>query len=267
MLTQTLTTANASLSILPCCKTDGSVCDCVSSLNADYTQRPDSYDCAKKMGTYVLKYGPAYASEIYGYLVASNFKSKIDLTRPLNICSLGCGYSPEYFAIKKYLQDNNINLVVNYVGIDKSQCWQNFRPVTNECTYYQHDLSLPFQLHQNPDMVIVGKVYSTLYRNNRVASAAFINNLQQLVSTNFNSNTALIFVDVNHQAFGRDSFHNAVNKFLPKFNQYYFNEPGCYSQVGWVPIPPSGLAFCVPPNLNVGSINKTGKTVIFEYMR
>lgn len=113
MLSDVLRKSNERLAELECCKQDGSVCNCLDSWHDDFYSRPDSYNCEKKMSTYVLNYGAAYASEIYHYLTASNFKSKINTTRPLKVISLGCGFSPDYFAIKKYFENNNIFLPID----------------------------------------------------------------------------------------------------------------------------------------------------------
>lgn len=119
MFSQVLKKSEKRLSELQCCKQDGSACNCTTSLHEDYSERPDSYDCEKKMSTYVLRYGAAYASEIYHYLEASNFKQKINITRPLKIKSLGCGFSPDYFAIKTYLEKITLNCRCNILAWTK----------------------------------------------------------------------------------------------------------------------------------------------------
>lgn len=114
---ETLKNCNDRLSQYQCCNPNPEhICNCVNELSMDYdlnVRSADTYDCLKKMDTYIIRYGAAYASEIYHYLTASDFKSKIKLDQPLTIKSLGCGFSPDYHAIKKYLKDNNIQISIN----------------------------------------------------------------------------------------------------------------------------------------------------------
>lgn len=263
MFSQVLRRSDERLSELQCCKQDGSPCDCTTSLHEDYTARPDSYDCEKKMSTYVLRYGASYASEIYHYLVASNFKNKINTTRPLKIFSLGCGFSPDYFAIKKYFENNNIELPVQYFGVDKSTCWQFSRPSTEECTYYSADITSPFNFIE-PDVVVVSKVFSTLHRNSPTAAQGFLGNLQSAVNNSFKPGTILIFADVNLNDFGRDIFHQSVSAYLPNYAQYYFDG---YTGNNWTRIEQDELAFDIPDGLSVAPLKSVRKTVIFEYRK
>jgi hypothetical protein len=263
MLNEIFRNCNAQVSAQTCCKTDGTPCDCVAAMNLDFTARGDTYNCEKKMSTYVLKYGAAYASEIYHYLVASNFASKINRTRPLTIYSLGCGFSPDYFAIKKYLTDQNIFQPINYIGVDSSSCWDGKRPLSGECSYYMGDITAPFTL-TSPDFIFVCKVFSTLYRNNQTVASNFLSNLMQVANDNFLPHSRLIYIDVNHQSFGRDVFHQSVINFLPKCAQYYFDG---YTGNGWQHITQNNLVFTAPPGLTNIQPQAVGKTVAFEYWK
>ncbi len=263
MFEQVLRNADERLSELPCCKGDGSECNCLNSLHEDFYSRPDSYNCEKKMRTYVLNYGAAYASEIYHYLVATNFMGKINTTRPLKVISLGCGFSPDYFAIKKYFADKHILQPIEYVGVDSSTCWVSVRPSVSDCSYVQADISSPFSL-VNPDVLVVSKVFSTLYRNDKAVAATFLNNLEQAVNDSFQPDTRLIFVDINNQQLGRDVFHQKVSTFLPNCTQYYFDG---YAKNNWVKISDNGLVFDIPDGLSVHPLPNAIKTVIFEYRK
>jgi hypothetical protein len=263
MFNNVLIRSNSRLSSLPCCKQDGTQCDCVSCMNADFTSRADSYDCEKKMSTYVLKYGAAYASEIYHYLVASNFASKVDKSRPLNVISVGCGFSPDYFALRKYFQVNSINVPINYTGVDKSKCWDSVRPYSAECRYIPADITEPFTM-KSPDVVVVSKVFSTLYRNNAAAADKFLKNLEKVAFKNFLEKTILIFIDVNHIDFGRDVFHKKVSSFLSTNSQYYFDG---YNERSWVHIKDEDIVFDIPDGLSGIQPHHIGKTVVFEYSK
>jgi hypothetical protein len=227
-------------------------------------RRADSYNCNKKMDTYIIRYGAAYASEIYHYLNASDFKSKIKLNKPIVIKSLGCGFSPDYYAIKKYFNDNDIQIPINYDGFDNSDCWDNALPNTDECDYYEADLTEQFDI-SDADVIIIGKVFSTLYRNQQHSS--FLNNLKSAVST-LKPETIIIFIDINHYAMGRDVFHNSVKRYLPKFKQYYYNPYGdAHTENGWEEINQTRQIFEIPNELSVTPLSSVGKTVIFEYRK
>lgn len=232
-------------------------------MNADFTSRPDSYNCEKKMSTYVLKYGAAYASEIFHYLVTSNFINKIDKSRPLKVISLGCGFSPDYFAIKKYFEVNNISQPLKYTGVDKSTCWNAIRPEIDECKYLSGDIEKPFTL-KSPDVVMICKLFSTLYRNDKNAAEKFLQNIEKVVRENFLPSTILIFVDVNHIDFGRDVFHQKVSSILPNYTQYYFDG---YTGNNWTHIPQKELVFEIPPGSGQVLPHSVGKTVVFEYRK
>lgn len=266
MLSYILQQCNDRISKYPCCK-ENHLCDCVSDLKDDYNctvRTADTYKCKKKMDTYVIRYGAAYASEIYHYLEASDFKSKIKLNKPIIIKSLGCGFSPDYYAIKKYLNDNDIQIPINYAGFDNSDCWDEALPNTDECNYYEVDLTNQFDI-SDADVVIIGKVFSTLYRNNEYRD--FLKNLKLAVST-LKSGAIVIFIDINHCNFGRDVFHNSVSQYLPRFNQYYFNqEENPYIGNDWEAIEQSNIVFDIPDRLTVSPLRHTGKTVIFEYRK
>lgn len=264
MLCDVLQASNNLVRVTPCCKTDQGLCDCLRELSTDYTKRADSYNCHKKMGTYVLKYGPVYSSEIYWYLDATNFIERMPRGRPLRVFSLGCGFSPDYFAIKQYVADKSTGSSIEYVGIDLSNYWGAFRPLARDCSYISHDLTRPFEL-VSPDIVVVGKVFSTLFRNNRAAADAFLLNLQVSVLRDFNEETILVFFDVNHKDFGRDYFHQAASRFLSRCRQSYFE--GGYTGNGWTCIKPGGMVFYIPPNLCVAPETNPKKSVVFEYRR
>jgi hypothetical protein len=216
------------------------------------------------MRTYVLRYGAAFASEIYHYLTASNFKAKvIGMARPLKVVSLGCGFSPDYFAIRKYLEDNNICLAIEYFGLDKSNSWGHLRPDVDECQYCSFDITQPFPQF-TADLVVVSKLFSTLYRNNETLANTFLNRLEQVADLSFGSKTTLIFVDVNLDIFGRDVFHDRVSLFLPNYRQYYYDG---YSKDNWIKIAKRELVFDIPTGLSVDPLTNTGKTVIFEYRK
>ncbi len=261
MLIRALNQCNEALLHYPCCKTDGTECNCLSSLKDDYYNRADTYNCHKKMNTYVLRFGLAYASEIYNYLSFSKFKNKFDLSKPLNVKSLGCGFSPDYYALKQYFQNQNIQTQINYIGLDSGECWNLARPNDGNCSYPLSDLTTPFDL-SNTDVVFISKVFSTLYKNDN--GSVFLLNLENAIKQTLKTGALIVFIDINTNKMGRDQFHSSVSKYLPNFNQYYF---GGYSGYNWLKINENEMVFPVPPMLSIEPLTSTGQTVVFEYRK
>lgn len=261
MLGDALKECDKKLNSLQCCKTDKTPCDCVSSLSEDYNNRPDSYNCLKKMNTYALRYGPAYMSEIYHYLVKSDFK-RLFSEKELTVVSLGCGFSPDYYAIEQYIETYSPGSKVKYYGVDNSTCWNTARPVKDNCTYQDFDLTTPFVFKGKIDVLIIGKIFSTLYRNKKHTD--FLENLKSAIEGNFENDSVVIFFDVNHVNMGRDVFHRNVSSYLANFEQYYFDG---YTGNGWNKIDDNFIICDVPTELSVPSLSGTGKTVVFEYRK
>lgn len=261
MLGDALKQCDKKLNSLPCCKTDNTPCDCVVSLTEDYNSRPDSYNCLKKMNTYALRYGPAYMSEIYHYLVESDFK-RLFSDKKLRIVSLGCGFSPDYYAMEEYIATYSPESKIKYFGVDNSTCWDTARPVKNNCFYKEIDLTSKFKFSEKVDVVIISKVFSTLYRNNKHTD--FLKNLKHAIKNTLKKGAIVIFVDINHRDMGRDVFHRSVSSYLTDFEQYFFDG---YEGYGWNKITNDFIICDVPTELSVHSLTGTGKTVIFEYRK
>lgn len=260
MLSEALSNCNKQIDRLECCKTDETPCNCVDALSQDYKSRSDSYDCPKKMNTYVLRYGPAYVSEIYHYLVESDFKKRLNGNK-VRVASLGCGFAPDFYALEEYLSTYKPEVELSYTGADTSTCWDIARPVKPNCKFKSLDLTKPFEFG-DVDVVIIGKVFSTLYRNG--VHVSFLDNLKSAIKSTLPDSAIVIFTDINHYAFGRDVFHNSVSAYLPNFTRYYFDG---YEGYGWHKIPNNYIVCDVPDGLSVSSLDGTGKTVVFEYRK
>ena len=112
MLNKILTQCLNNYPTFPCCHKDDRNCYCYNCIQPSfYDGGVDEYDCPKKLNFYVLKYGPSYVSEIYHFLSASQILEHFQ-DKNINILSLGCGFSPDYFAISKYISDNKYEFTV-----------------------------------------------------------------------------------------------------------------------------------------------------------
>ena len=62
-----LNNCSAQYSLLDCCHPKP-VCNCLECLPDGFFGNDDNYSCEKKQYSYVMRYGPIFASEIYHYL-------------------------------------------------------------------------------------------------------------------------------------------------------------------------------------------------------
>ncbi|KFF65370.1 hypothetical protein SOV92_02860 [Pectobacterium brasiliense] len=250
---------NNEISSLECCG-DRSPCNCENSLTEDYYHRNDSYNCQKKMDTYVIKYGPSYISEIYHYLEVSQILTRFR-NSPLNIISLGCGFAPDYYAISKYNQDNQLNIQINYTGLDLSTFWNTARPNVQNCTFRQTNLTESFSL-KDAHIVFICKSFSTMYKNGM--HAQFLQNLTSAINQDMSPGSILVFIDVNHIGLGRDVFDDNISSAISPINKYHFKG---YSELDWIIINNNNVIYNINQGLFVESIPNTNDTIIFEYRK
>jgi hypothetical protein len=228
-----------------------------------------------------MYYGPIYVSEIYHFLVQSNFlKSSIEQKREyiknnelygfnnltedsmipihLNVMSLGCGFGPDDIALNKYRfshLDWNVNF--NYSGYDKEPLWNyitqsNALPIT-------YDL-LDGMNFQNINILFINKLLSTL-KNLRLLTDffdVFKDALEDLPVGAF-----VVFNDVNHYNEGRDDFETfAARNNLQIINRYYFDG---YSD-SYIHIPIS-IVTNTSTNSSVNPKTYANHTIIFLYQK
>lgn len=210
-----------------------------------------------------MNYGPAYASEIYHYfsksqILENNFNGKI-----LNIISLGCGFSPDLIALKKYIIDRNLSMKLNYLGLDNAPLWSKLR-INHTCAKYSTcDLLSGFNL-SGYDIVFINKLYSTMKENKK--DTQFLSILVHQIQTALPTNSFLVFNDVNHYVKGIDQFDSAVKIFFKTKNYYYFPVGNAYSG-NYSPIDQTRNVFRIPRGITVSPKPDVTKAVIFEYRK
>ncbi len=242
----------------------------------------DSYDCLKKLCTYTMFYGPLYVSEIYHFLVQSNFL--LDLINEkrnfikqdpfssyniftlnnlipvsLNIMSLGCGFGPDDIALNKYRNDYlDLNVNFNYYGFDKEPLW-NYITQTNSIPL-TCDI-LDGMNFQNVNILFINKLLSTL-KNLRLHNDFF--DVFKDALENLPVGSFVIFNDVNHYNEGREDFETfAASNNLQIINRYYFDGHSCdYNHIP-IGIIPNILA--TTPSINPKM--HANQTVIFLYQK
>lgn len=258
-----LNRCNTNLANLACCHVNTMMCDCYQCLRDGFYGMPDRYDCRKKMSYYVLNYGPSYASEIYHYLSSSRILESFVPRGTVNILSLGCGFAPDLIAIDKYIRINNLQLQVNYTGVDASDCWQPSRYVNATSVFHTGNVSEYLRMN-GFDVVFIVKLFSTLLQNNQ--HQQFLQLLQTTVTNELATGSYLVFNDINSWKKGRDIFHNPIRQHFTGVRQYYFAVPP-YHCDSWIHIPSQQIAFDIPANLTVNPLREIRQNVMFEYRK
>jgi hypothetical protein len=259
-----LRTCDQNYRIRPCCHDDERDCRCYDCLHMGfYSPEPDTYDCYKKLCYYIMNYGPAYASEIYHYFSQSQILENNFNGKSLNIISLGCGFSPDLIALRKYISDRNLSIKMHYLGLDNEPLWNNLR-INNPCARYSLcDVLSGFNL-SGYDMVFINKLYSTLKKNKH--DSQFLSLLLQQIRTTLSADSFLVFTDINHRAMGRDQFDTSINRFFSRKNYYYFPVEDAYAD-NFTPINQTRNVFLIPRGIAVSPKPDVTKAVIFEYRK
>jgi hypothetical protein len=174
-------------------------------------------------------------------------------------------------ALTKYIEDYNLQISVEYHGIDNSSCWQYVRCETSSTTFYCQDISEQIDLFYY-DIIFIAKVFSTLVKNRK--SSKFLNTLKNAIVNQMKNDGFLIFNDINTNKMGRDKFHKSVKKYFKNIRQYYFprsksirprSKSFCHHEPDWIPIKKNNIVMPIPEGLTVDPLMSLSKTVIFEY--
>jgi len=266
---QVITQCMSNISLMNCCHDDGRDCYCYNCLQPGfYVGGLDEYECDKKSNFYVLKYGPSYISEIYHYLSVSKILETFEGST-INILSLGCGFSPDYYAITKYISDNNLPLNFQYYGWDISSNWDSTRISCLNVLYSVVDLLNPFSI-ENCYIIMLNKIFSTIHRHGN--HSIFLTNLIDAIKNTMTQGAFLLFNDVNHRDNGRDIFDDTISPlFTPVNVRRYFiddpNEPVFPGNGSWIKIRQNGLIYPINYSSNINPISNIRHNVFFEYRK
>jgi SAM-dependent methyltransferase len=256
---------NQELIKLPCCHgRETNLCNCYNCLHDGFYSEDDTYTCFKKLCYYVINYGPSYASEIYHHLSTSKILEAFNNNKTIKVLSLGCGYSPDLIILNKYIRNNDLNIKINYTGIDQSSQWNSLRLIDKSTAYYEVDLLNGFDF-SDYDLVFIIKLFSTLYKDSSVAKK-FIDILINQIRNNFKSGGHLIFNDINSIHMGRDMFHSNMVSLFSECKQYYFDSPP-YKELHWIKIPYDNIVVEIPDDLKVSPLREIRQTIVFDYKK
>lgn len=246
---------------LPCCHQDGRNCNCSDCLQEDFYRRPDNYECRKKLAFYIAKYSSAHCNEFFSYLVQSRIINQFNNTS-LRVLSLGCGYGPDYYAISKYIENENINTHLEYTGFDNNPLWLEVSNQYMNQNFQISDLSEPFDIN-GFDIIIINKVFSTLLKHD--LHNRFLGHLFNAIDITGNNPLIIVFSDVNDRRMGRDAFDSRIT---PKFTEIrrFYTRNSTYIEETWQMIE-SRMVFPIIPNPRIDPHNQIRKTVYFEYRK
>jgi len=265
MFEQVLSQCRDNYKSAECCHGNDNPCNCYNCLNTGFFSHSDEYDCEKKMLFYVLNYGASYVSEFYYYLSVSEILN--DFSGNLNVLSLGCGFCPDYYALSKFIADNNLNIQLSHLGIDNSIFWEKTRLNYPNIKYQQADLtdlSTPLSF-QGYNLITINKVFSSLYERNS-NHISFLQNIGNAVKTSMQDNSILIFNDVNSIHMGRDIFDNTIRRYFNNIRRFYTGYPP-YVGDNWIPIPQTNVIYPINNFENITPLTTVTKTVFFEYRK
>lgn len=256
----------------PCCEIPPLLsCECEEKLDREYSINSgyvDTYTCIKKNSCYFLRYASGYASEIYHYLNKSEeINSKNHFTSSdINIYSLGCGAAIDYYAFEKYFSERKNRINFRYFGYDNSTSWDKLRPNGKKNIRFETiDLSKGPITLEKPSIVIIGKLYSTLFRQNNGSANLFLINLKGAIKKYFLKDTILVFVDINNSDFGRDQFDRVFSNRFNRAHRYYYqpNKDKPYTKPEWEKI--ENLKDVFNDSQTNPDAHPLKKTIIFEY--
>ena len=237
----------------------GSCLQCVKSSFDIQNKNSDTYNCLKKLATYTIEYGIAYASEIYAFLTASQILETYFDNNEINILSLGCGFMPDNSALRAYIENNELDKYYSYKGYDIEPLWKEINPTNNFIT---KDIIDGFDC-KGIDIIFMNKVFSTL--KNHKLSDKFLETFKKELKE-LSSGALVVFNDINYQPLGRDEFHRfAIHNSLESIEQYFFNRDGEYT--GNYTEIEYGNKYQVPNNLPFEPRDAPTKTVFFLYRK
>ena len=183
----------------------------------------EQYDCNGKAMAFVKKYGSSYISEIYHYLETSQILEQYN-NKQLKIFALGCGFDPWYYAVSKYIDDNDLNINFIYVGCDNSINWNIVRPNYPNVRHEYINLTNPLNFDfNNYDFVVVDKCFSTIEKMESLEKQnTFLKNIVKgFNNINNNKKHTLIFRE-QARAIDLNLFDNFINNSINWKDVIYF---------------------------------------------
>jgi hypothetical protein len=209
-----------------------------------------------------MNYGPAYTSEIYHFLGASQILEK-NFQTDIKVLSLGCGFGPDYIALNKYIFDKSLNFNVRYVGLDQESGWLRINEGVIKNLPNIKDVLIDFSL-VDYDVIFLNKLFSTLLK--KQAEQQFITLFVDKIKTQMKVGAIIIFNDINHYKMGRDIFDANVSSVAKIEGKFFFNVQSAYCN-NYFEIPKTDNICQLPDDLPVYPKNSATKSIFFVYKK
>lgn len=167
-----------------CRRCDTNNCyNCLTHIHSIHT-KDEHYTCKKITYNYILKHGYRYVSEMAeAFLEVKKF---LDLTRLINIISVGCGPSTELYGAAAVFRSETFN----YCGFDLSNIWEsiqnfnvnNFSHLAHIIKYYNFDfIKYVNDNDKEWDILVLNYFLSDFIKYKPQDCDVFINNLVRLI--------------------------------------------------------------------------------------
>lgn len=249
---------------MPLCPDFKDSVDCYDCISSHFykSDGKEKYDCYKGLAHYIMDYGPCYASSTYHFLDVSGVIEGLNKEN-INILSIGCGFSPDYYAFKKYINDKGLSIDFYYLGIELYKQWDLFHQATpiKEKTIRYFDVLQTRIPHLNSfDLIFIDKFFSSL--SEPEGRDRFIELLTGYIKGSIKNDAVLIFKDVNDKSRGRDKFHNAISPLFSLSEQY---KSGGYGFQYTNTVSQHNVFTNIPQDISVSPKSDVVKEVFFVY--
>lgn len=184
----------------------GSCEKCLDTIHFGNNRR---YNCENISNYYCCKYIYKYSSEIQHLFEAHHTLLELNCMR---VVSVGCGPCTDLFGILNFLENNSLDIELEYTGIDLNNIWENVHNLIsiknndNFTTRFIYDdifnivQSDLFKNKIKPNIMIFQYVLSDMKKyNSDVEIKAFIDKFIKEIVINLEDNSYIIFNDINHR--------------------------------------------------------------------
>jgi hypothetical protein len=181
----------------------------------------------------------------------------------LRVLSLGCGFGPDYIALDKYNQGNNLHLKLKYWGYDREENWRRITDGVFKHIPNIKDILAGFELN-NYHIIFLNKLFSTMVRNK--TGRQFLDLLINEINDSMSVGSVIVYNDVNNYKMGRDIIHAHLAKQLHVEGKYFFNIGGAYTG-DYTEIPNTNNICKIPNGISVPPMQTATKSVFFAYKK
>ena len=198
------------------------------------TNERKDYSCIYMLDFYVGKYMYAYIEE--DKRAFDIIKEGLNSLNHINMLSIGCGPSPDLFAIIEYIKENEMNKRISYIGIEHNRRWENIHNYIDEILGGEANIQYVYQdvfeifrettLSRTNILVMQYLLSHITYNQREEEISSFFDNLVEHVIMKMEAHSYIIINDINHNL-ARDKFEILEEKLKNKgkrilVHKYFF---------------------------------------------